>query len=718
MKRSQKNNAGKFAFSMPQGGDDDLVWPVALRGVKNSEQQELVRSRRDIFIDEVGKIEPVKILGLTALYTLKGGFFSPGMENTYPEVNDLEFLQAIILSANGEEKKELLDNSKVSGIWKDLKEQCYVASHEVSNLNQTKLEKLSQSTSAYYRNPYGDNFFDNMIIAITKEYDARYVRNGSIEKIGLCLVAMRGEIISRIKDYIESLGMIFNGIKGQKISAFSKITCGKYNFNYEGVSDSDLEQGLHNAAEDYASKFLFLLDDDWIKQQEAKGLPMKEVLCSLSLEKNDSWNDLLVITKSNPMWSKPVFSIGGSFYLFSPLTLASFPFSALLVFLKDKTRLEKIRGWFVESEAKNLLKKSFPSATIIHGGKWMKNESQQMETDLLVLLSGHLIIFEAKGALLPDRARQGSPEALKHFLRRVWGKSIEQGNSLAERLKYNQKPLNIFDSSGVNLVTIDPEKLLSIARYGISVEQIGLFMNSPKQLKSEGVLDADVAPAPCIILSELKIILEALQTEEQKLHYLARRTELCQSIDFLGDELDLFVVYLQCGFDGLVGLGGDLMLLGASFSLREYRNKKGLVDLPKDSSLRNSYFFSNLLERLKYRKSDAFLKVALILFDFPLQSQIEFEENMKLTFRRSGLGSTLPVVASKMESKKSNLIVCGVMVDNELNFKDIREQAHSIFMSNCSKFLQNEGFVFVKVLKSKRVYDALYYFCINASSVA
>jgi len=717
MKPSKNNITSKLAFTVLNKDTEDLIWPKSLIEIKNPEQQELVRSRRNGFFDEINKIEKIKILGLTALYSLKGGAFTPGYENTYPEVNDLEFLQAIILGGNKQEKKAPLDHSKVSTIWKELKQQCYVASHEASRSNQTGLERLAQSSSAYYRNPYGDEFFDSMIISITKEYDARFVRNGSISKIGLSLVALRQEIILRFKDYIESLGLILNGNKVQKISGFNKIV-GKSNYDYSHVSNEDLRQHLHNTAEDHASEFLFKLDSEWIKRKELEGLPMSEVLSSLSLEAIDPWSDSLAITRSNPVWNKPILFHDGNFYLFSPLTLTSFPFSALLVFLQDKVRLEKIRGLFVENEAKELLVKAFPGAIVVHAGKWFRNKNQQMETDLLVFLSGHLMIFEAKGALLPDRARQGSPAALKHFLRRVWGKSIEQGNSLAGRLQYSQPPLDILDSDGKVLITLDPKKIISIARYGISVEQIGVFMNSPQLLKNEGVLDDDVEPAPCIILSELKILLESLPNQEQRLHYLARRTELCQLVDFIGDELDLFVVYLQYGFDQISEFGKQLMLLGASFSLQEYQNKKGIVELPKDSVLKNSYFFNNLLERLKCRKSEAFLKVALLLFDFPLESQLEFEESMKMLFRRSHLGgATFPVVVSKRETRKMNIIICGLMVEHDMELQKIRSHAHQTFMSHCSKTLNNEGFVFVKIWKSQKIYDALHYFYADASNM-
>lgn len=101
--------------------------------------------------------------------------------------------------------------------WRELTTQCYVASQGEGD-DASPLGGIARIQAAYYRNPYGDDFFDHMMLMITKEYDDRYLRDGSLAKAGQALVALRREIWNRYKAHDESSRVAVRGDR-------SKVLC-------------------------------------------------------------------------------------------------------------------------------------------------------------------------------------------------------------------------------------------------------------------------------------------------------------------------------------------------------------------------------------------------------------------------------------------------------------------------------------------------------------
>ncbi len=677
------------------------------------ESQKNVLDRTADFVAEARGYDRDDLLALTGMYSLRGGFLAPGANNPYPETVDVEFLQAITLGIQSGERPKI-PREKVSDFWTELQHQVYVLGHQKRDIELSRLEALAQSHNAYYRNPYGDHFFDLMISRITDQYDQRFLRNGTFKKAGESIVIIRNELMQRAKDQLERARTVVTGSREEKISAVNGYCGIILHQDLESYNEEDLISALSNILEDIAVEKLFFLDEDWVDRHEALGYPMREVLEKLSISDFIEENSPAKILKINPVWERPVDRLSEGYSVYSIVTFMSFPFALLMVLLgggeKEKLKLEKVRGSFVEEQLQDMLTQKFPSATIVRGGFWHRKDGNRVETDLVLYLAGRLIIFEAKGALIPDRAKLGKKDAIKHYLRRVWGKSTLQGTNLEQRISESNKPLEIFDQSGNVRLRLTPDDIVSVTRYSVSIEQLGIFMNAPSLLKKEGVLEGGVSPAPCIILSELNMVLEGLKSEEARLHYLSRRGFLTMKRDFVGDELDFFSTYMQFGFTALPDDDSILMLLGASFHLQSMRDDDGKYIIPSQSPLRNSAYFEKLLETMKGRKSPLFQHISLLLLDFSLPDQYQFEA--KLNRAISEVNSSKDnsgLVFSFVKSLVSSFVVAGMAFNGEMSGPVMRAGAIKILDELILKNGLREGMMMVKIKNSPNVYDAMYY---------
>lgn len=94
------NTPGQLAFVAGEhaGAFMPADWRMALHGIP--ERQE-VRSRFAAFHERIRNLDRHYLLSLTGLYTLTGGIGAMQRNASYPEVAELEFLQALTLNGNG-----------------------------------------------------------------------------------------------------------------------------------------------------------------------------------------------------------------------------------------------------------------------------------------------------------------------------------------------------------------------------------------------------------------------------------------------------------------------------------------------------------------------------------------------------------------------------------------------------------------------------------------
>lgn len=711
-KRTAPGTSGQFVFIKSEHAE--TIMPDALRmAPRDPNERARVRSRYAEFCEQVRSVDLHKLLSLTGLYTLTGSMGQLQRQASYPELAELEFLQAVALTGNNSAAPQL-HHTKVKEFWRELSAQCYAASNADRD-NSSGLDRLARSHAAYYRNPYGDDFFDRMVVAITQEYDARYIRTGNFAKMGLAIVTLRKDLWQRYRDHFEYWRIAQNGDRPAVVALLKQfmpsLHAGGVEAEFGELEIKGLRSVAFNAVEDRAIEQLFVLDSDWIATHEANGLPMGALLNELSLSHLDELSGEN-LAADNPVWTTPVVKRGDGYALYSPYTLASFPFRCILSLLKSddqaKTRIEKIRGWYVEQEGRRLLEQAFPSAQVVLGGFWYRKPSERVEADLLVLVSDRLFILEAKGALIPDRVRFGARDATAQFLKRIWGRATEQGAALANHLENASEPVEITNDRGSVVMTLDPEKLRSVSRLGISIEQVGPLMNAPEMLRDAGVLDKTALAAPCILLSELEQVFKLAPDELHKFHYFLRRSNVATDYQIIGDEMDIYTAYLQFGFSELPQEEKTLMLLGASYSLDGYRDKAGTVQLPSDSALRCSPYFQEVLREARRRGTSAYLDIGLLLLDMPYTRQLELEREFKKAFKKTPKGGNWPIIMTTIDAPGERVALSIVMVDKTATLDEHRKVGMKAAATAGAMNQADYAACLTRTHKAPNAYDALY----------
>lgn len=707
-------NSGKLAFVPGENAPD--VMPASWRlALEDNAERMAVASRWPDFCVRVSAFDRHHLLSLTGLYTLIGAAESLQRDAAYTEIAEMEMLQAIALAAKPDSLALDLQPDQISSFWKELQTQCHVASTLDKSNDKTEIDGLARAHSTYYRNPYGDRFFDRMILAVTEEYDKNYIRDGSLISLGKSIVSLRKYIWDKFLSHLEKSRRALKGSRESVLqvlkSLHSAIPEQEFDDVFSSVSISELRKVAFQGLEDAAVDRLFIIEQEWIDSQEKAGLPMERLLASLSLQASNV-TDPGIIVADNPIWYSPVVRTTEFYALYSVLTLTSFPFRCLLRLLsgvKDaKSRIEKVRGKFVESEGKRLLESSFPTAKVVLGGYWHRANGERVESDIIVLVANRLFILEAKGSLIPDRVRFGARDATTRFLKSIWGKASKQGAALADHVRQSDAPVLIADAKGQHLLTLDPNKIRSISRFGISVEQVGPMMNAPEILEKVGVINDTAIAAPCIMLAELEQVFGHISGELQRLHYLLRRAQIAQHYQIIGDEMDIFTTYVQFGFSDLPRGDHTLLILGASYTLHEYLDAEGILVLPSDSSLRSSPMFQNILRQAKQRSAEVYLELGLILMDFSLARQLAFEKAVRKAFSKKPKGDDWPVAMTEVDVPGERGAVGLVLVDPRSLPLERRQSGYNVLGAMAEQFNAVSSASIITLWKGTEAYDAVY----------
>jgi hypothetical protein len=153
-----------------------------------------------------------------------------------------------------------------------------------------------------------------------------------------------------------------------------------------------------------------------------------------------------------------------------------------------------------------------------------------------------------------------------------------------------------------------------------------------------------------------------LPDEIYRLHYLVRRHQLCSLVDILGDELDVFAVYVMYGFASKTFQnGGSTFVLGASYHLKDCV-VNGKVVFPTTSSVRNTKYFEKVLQYILARRPDSYFDLAFSVLDISPDDQKRFEAAMKELRGRAKYNVTgIDVCSLAVKQGPISLVVCGAV---------------------------------------------------------
>lgn len=301
------------------------------------------------------------------------------------------------------------------------------------------------------------------------------------------------------------------------------------------------------------------------------------------------------------------------------------------------------RAKFLEDEILNLMKKEFKDGEYVKNFQW-SNLGEGYETDLIFKIDSYLMIIEAKSGAISWPAFRGAPKRMERHIKDLLINPALQSKRLAERLLQLKTEASSGDTVDFNL-PFDINTIQNIIRLSVTLENFATIQTNVSNLKSTGWVGDDYVVTPTILLSDLEVVFDILQSTPEKLHYLVRRTELEDHLEYVGDEIDLLGLYLDTGFNlGDIEFSqNSLVLTGMSKIIDRYYIALDQNILRKKPILKSTDWWSDIIkyieQRSPYRWSEAAVMLLNVPYDDQIQSQKKFKKitkNVKKNWRKEG----------------------------------------------------------------------------------
>lgn len=264
---------------------------------------------------------------------------------------------------------------------------------------------------------------------------------------------------------------------------------------------------------------------------------------------------------TNPVWTRPVMKLaGGRYFCSMPQVFFSFVFPILSELLDGDDsatkQYEKRRAEFLESDIRELFGKGFPDCEIASGYRWREGPDEY-ENDLMVRVDSHLILVEAKSHSISWPALRGAPDRARKHVKEILLDPSIQSLRLATRVTQALADKGERESLLPNF-RVSLDQVRTVLRLSVTLEDFATLQTTLHHAKKASWIPSDHPIAPCILLADLEIVFDILDSTPHKIHYLKRRADLEAHFDYKGDELDLLGFYLQSGFNvGEAEYSGD-----------------------------------------------------------------------------------------------------------------------------------------------------------------
>ena len=337
----------------------------------------------------------------------------------------------------------------------------------------------------------------------------------------------------------------------------------------------------------------------------------------------------------NPIWIKPIMWATPK-VLFWPIPglFQSFCFEMMEALVCQspalKAKYPERRAFFLEEYTAQLFQNKFSRAQYFRGSEWENPSTKQKgENDLLIVFdSVALVVEEKSGAINPVARRGGS--SIEQEINQLLIDPARQGQEFAALLRENPAQHSFKTKAGTtNLV--DSTKIKQFVCLSITLERFGPLAAQIPKLQVAGMAKREIPVMPAMSLADLEIALEFLGSPFQLVHYLTRRATFELRHEFLGDELDLLVLYLRTGFTGktIPDPKNLLFLSGLSQSLdRFFLNdpENPVFEKPKRAL---SKWWMEILAELEKKGTHRRYEIGCILLDMPDEEQQVFEKRFE-----------------------------------------------------------------------------------------
>lgn len=335
----------------------------------------------------------------------------------------------------------------------------------------------------------------------------------------------------------------------------------------------------------------------------------------------------------NPVWTKPLIRLDPDQYFCAmPQAFFSFIFQILNSLLGENTaastKYQERRAKFLESETRTLFESAFPGCEMASGYKWRMGD-EEYENDLLIRIDSHLIIVEAKSNSISWEALRGAPKRAQRHVNEILLEPSKQSLRLEKRIK------EVISDRGAkhSLLPDCPVSLdlvNTVLRLSVTLEDFATFQTTLHQAKSANWISDDHPIAPCLLVSDLAIVFDILQSTPHKIHYIKRRAEFEAHSRYKGDELDLLGLYLQTGFNlGESEYDTTLTLLGMSASIDNYYNALEQGINRKKPVPKITQWWSDICSKIEQRNFHQWSDAANVLLNVSHEDQITISKKFK-----------------------------------------------------------------------------------------
>lgn len=328
----------------------------------------------------------------------------------------------------------------------------------------------------------------------------------------------------------------------------------------------------------------------------------------------------------NPVWTKPLIKLGnGRYFCSMPQVFFSFIFQIFDELAGEdvhaQVSLHERRAEFLESEIVRIFTEAFPGSEHLSKYKWSDNGTEY-ENDLLIRVDSHLILVEAKSGAISWPALRGAPNRAKRHVEELFFEPSIQSFRLANRIKEAISKQELRGALLPNFpLSLDHVK--NVLRLSVTLEDFAVLQSNLHVAKDAGWIAEDHPLAACMLLADLEIVFDILESTAQKIHYIKRRSELEANMKYSGDELDLLGFYLLTGFNiGDAEFNGQhFQLVAMSDKIDEYYTAldNGIQrDKPR---LKLTQWWKDICNRLEDRDFHQWSDVANILLSFSFAEQ-------------------------------------------------------------------------------------------------
>lgn len=335
----------------------------------------------------------------------------------------------------------------------------------------------------------------------------------------------------------------------------------------------------------------------------------------------------------NPIWTKPIIELDDNRYFCAiPQAFFSFIFPILTSLLeKDKFALEKYqerRAKFLESEIRTLFEDAFPDCETATGYKW-KIDDKEYENDLLIRVDSHLIIVEAKSNSISGKALRGESERARRHVNEVLLEpslqSLRLANHINEILSNGDAKYSWPPNCPISL-----DLVRTVLRLSVNLEDFATLQTTIHHAKSANWIPLDHLIAPCLLVSDLAIVFDILESTPHKIHYIKRRTDLEAHSKYQGDEIDLLGMYLKTGFNlGESEYENTFTLLGMSDSIDNYYNAIEQDIVRIKPAPRMTEWWGDICSKIEQRNFHQWSDAANILLNVSHQDQVTISKKFR-----------------------------------------------------------------------------------------